>query len=71
MLTSDQQMLTSDQQMLTSDQQILTKDKNYVCQKCQKKFLSSWGFKKHQIKCKGISNILQCHYFSNHDLLLL
>ena len=36
--------------------------KNMTCQKCLKNFKSSKGLKKHQTKCKGVSNPLECHY---------
>jgi hypothetical protein len=36
--------------------------KNMTCQNCLKNFKSSKGLKKHQTKCKGVSNPLECHY---------
>jgi hypothetical protein len=35
---------------------------NLVCPKCQKNFKTSHGFKKHSDHCKGVSNILECHF---------
>jgi hypothetical protein len=35
---------------------------NLACQKCLKNFKSFKGLKKHQNKCKGVSNPLECHY---------
>ena len=32
------------------------------CSKCQKNFKSYNGYKKHQNICKGVVNILECHY---------
>jgi hypothetical protein len=60
--TQNQQITTQNQQITTQNQQITTQDKNHVCQSCQKIFKSLWGFQKHQKICKGISNILECHY---------
>ena len=57
--THDQQIHTN---IISSDQQIPIENKNQVCEKCQKNFISSWGFKKHQKTCKGVSNILECHH---------
>ena len=54
--------LITNTQISTSEQQIPIENNNQVCQKCQKVFKSSWGFKKHQNICKGVSNILECHH---------
>ena len=35
---------------------------NLACQKCLKNFKSFKGLKKHQNKCKGVSNPLECHF---------
>lgn len=42
-------------------------EKKFFCQKCAKRFTTNYFLKKHVDKCKGISNILECHYC--HKLL--
>jgi len=36
--------------------------RNLVCEKCQKHFKTARGFKNHHPICKGVSNILECHF---------
>ena len=43
---------------------ILSTDKNIekICEKCWKNFKTAHGFRKHKNICKGVSNILECHF---------
>jgi len=36
-----------------------------ACDKCKKMFKTLHGLKKHQSTCKGVSNILECHFCHN------
>ncbi len=43
---------------------LLSSDKNIekICEKCWKNFKTAHGFRKHKNICKGVSNILECHF---------
>lgn len=62
-ITKNTQMLTENTQKLTQNmQEKITLEKNLFCTKCLKTFSTSHGLKKHHGICKGVSNILECHY---------
>lgn len=48
----------------TQEDFLLLADNNNenICEKCLKTFKTAHGFKKHKLICKGVSNILECHF---------
>ncbi len=64
--TEATQITTKNTQITTENTQITTENcKKKIlctCQKCNKKFKTLHGLKKHEAGCKGVSNILECHY---------
>jgi len=63
-ITANDQKSIIENQLITANNEQITaaKDDKKICPKCSKNFKSLSGFKKHQKTCKGVSNILECHF---------